>query len=371
MLRAIADARRGEGLVEPNPMVGAVIVREDVQVGLGFHEVFGGPHAEVNALRAAGEAARGGTLYVSLEPCCHDGKTPPCTEAILNAGVGRVVVAARDPFPAVSGQGIERLRAAGVTVTLGTEEAAARRLLGPYLKRITTGRPFVTGKWAMTADGKIATAEGKSRWISNESSREEVHALRRRVDAVVVGVETVIADDPLLTPRPPGPRTVVRIVLDSSARIPMESRLVRTTKEAPVWIAVTERAPVPRLERLRELGCEILRFESPNHVPLTALLNELGRRDFTNLLVEGGGRVLGSFLNEDQIDAVQIYIAPVIEGGDHSHTPVRGRGSHSIAESIRLVHTRWHELAGDGVLTGLFPRPWLVPVEPHGGPDPP
>jgi diaminohydroxyphosphoribosylaminopyrimidine deaminase/5-amino-6-(5-phosphoribosylamino)uracil reductase len=151
----------------------------------------------------------------------------------------------------------------------------------------------------------------------------------------------------------------------------MESRLVRTTKEAPVWIAVTERAPVPRLERLRELGCEILRFESPNHVPVTALLNELGRRDFTNLLVEGGGRVLGSFLNEDQIDAVQIYIAPVIEGGDHSHTPVRGRGSHSIAESIRLVHTRWHELAGDGVLTGLFPRPWLVPVEPHGGPDPP
>src|SRR4051794_5088755 len=207
MRRALDLAERGRGFVEPNPVVGAVVVRDGSLVGEGWHERYGEAHAEVNALSAAGEAARGATLYVTLEPCCHHGKTPPCTDTVLRAGVRRVVAAMLDPFPRVAGGGFAVLLAAGVDVAVGVCEAEARRLNAPYLTLLTHGRPHVHAKWAMTLDGKIATRTGQSQWISNEASRRRVHELRGRMDAVVVGIGTVLADDPMLTARPPGPRS--------------------------------------------------------------------------------------------------------------------------------------------------------------------
>src|SRR5438067_6355121 len=212
MLRALELAQRGQGYVEPNPMVGSVIVASGEVVGEGWHQRFGGPHAEVEALVKAGERAVGTTMYVSLEPCCHHGKTPPCTEAVLAAGIRRVVAAMRDPFPQVAGKGAEQLRAANIVVEFGVGEGAARRLNAPYLKLLATGQPYVHLKWAMTLDGKIATRTGHSKWISGPASRQHAHALRGRMDAIVVGIGTALADDPLLTVRPPGPRTPTRVI---------------------------------------------------------------------------------------------------------------------------------------------------------------
>jgi diaminohydroxyphosphoribosylaminopyrimidine deaminase/5-amino-6-(5-phosphoribosylamino)uracil reductase len=362
MRLALAEAAQGRGAVEPNPMVGAAVVREGRLVGLGHHERFGGPHAEVLALRQAGAAARGATLYVTLEPCCHVGKTPPCTEAILAAGVARVCVAMRDPFPQVDGGGLAILESAGLAVTVGCEAAAARELNAPYLKRVTTGRPFITAKWAMTLDGKTATAAGDSRWISSEPSRLLVHKLRGRMDAIVIGIGTVEADDPMLTARPPGPRSPVRIVLDSAARLPISSRLAQTTREAPVLVAVTERAPLSRREALARLGCEVIAFPGSGSVPIVALLDELGRRGMTNILVEGGGRVLGSFLDAGQVDAVDVFIAPIVEGGDHPCTAARGRGHALMREARRLRRPEVTQVGGDVRIRGSIPQSWRIPA---------
>src|SRR6266566_3686691 len=217
---ALELAERGRGYVEPNPLVGAVLVRDGRVVGEGWHRRHGEAHAEVNALAEAGAAARGATLYVTLEPCCHHGKTPPCTDAVLRAGIRRVVAAMADPFPRVAGQGTALLQAAAVAVEVGLGEAEARRLNAPYLKLLTTGRPYVHAKWAMTLDGKIATRTGDSKWISGEMSRRHTHELRGRMDAIIVGIGTVLADNPILTVRPPGPRVPIRIVLDSRGRLP-------------------------------------------------------------------------------------------------------------------------------------------------------
>jgi diaminohydroxyphosphoribosylaminopyrimidine deaminase/5-amino-6-(5-phosphoribosylamino)uracil reductase len=361
MRRALAEARLGLGRVEPNPMVGAAVVRDGRLVAVGHHDRFGGPHAEVVALARAGEAARGATLYVTLEPCCHHGKTPPCTDAILAAGVARVVAAMRDPFPRVAGGGLARLREAGVAVDLGLDEAEARRLNGPYLKRVTTGLPFVIAKWAMTLDGKTAAANGSSRWISGPRSRALVAELRGRVDAVAVGIGTALADDPALTARPPGPRTPARLVLDSAARLPLASQLARTARETPVWVAATERAPADRREALRRAGCDVLELPGDGPVPIRSLLEELGRRGVTNLLVEGGGLALGAFLDAGQVDAVEAFLAPILEGGDHPRTAARGRGVAAMADALRLIRPEVAALDGDVHLRGLVPRPWLEP----------
>lgn len=358
MSRALAEAERGRGYVEPNPLVGSVIVQGDELVGVGHHARFGGPHAEVEALRDAGPAAEGATLYVTLEPCCHFGKTPPCTDAIVSARVGRVVAAMRDPFPKVAGGGVDRVRQAGIEVTLGVEADAARRLNAPYLKRIFTGRPYVTAKWAMTLDGKTAVASGDSQWISSPRSRALVHELRGRMDAIIVGVGTALADDPQLTARPAGARAAARIVLDSAARLPATSRLAATARETPVCIAVTDRAPREQCAVLADLGCEILAFEGDGPVPVGALLDELGRRAFTNVLVEGGGRVLGSFLDADEVDAVDVYIAPVLEGGEHPFTPARGSGHARMADAARLVTHEVSVIDGDVRIRGVLGRHW-------------
>lgn len=360
MSLALAEAAHGRGLVEPNPQVGAVLVRDGRVVATGYHERFGGPHAEVVALERAGESARGATLYVTLEPCCHHGKTPPCTDAILRAGIGKVVAAFRDPFPAVDGGGLAALAAAGVQVEVGCMADAARELNAPYLKRLTTGMPFVTAKWAMTLDGKTAVAGGDSRWISSGSSRRRVHELRGFMDAIVVGVATVEADDPLLTVRPPGHRRPARVVLDSAARIPTGSALVRTAAEAPVIVAVTDRAPADRRQALAAAGCEVLALPADGRVPVDLLLAELGRRKMTHVLVEGGGRVLGSLLDGGHVDAVEVFIAPLVEGGDHPRTPIRGAGRSLMSHATRLRDVRIERIEDDVHLRGRVPQGWRI-----------
>ncbi len=363
MRRALTEAARGRGAVEPNPMVGAVVVSGGEAVGVGHHDRFGGPHAEVVALERAGDRTRGATLYVTLEPCCHHGKTPPCVDAVLRAGIARVIAAHRDPFPKVDGGGLARLRAAGVEVAVEVEGDAARSLNAPYLKRLALGLPFVTAKWAMTLDGRTATGSGDSRWISNPRSRALVHEVRGRMDAILVGVGTALADDPELTARPPGPRTPARVVLDGRGRLPTDGRLARTALEVPVWVASTNRAPPDRLEALEALGCRILRFDpgESGSVPIVAMLAELSRLGVTNLLVEGGGAVLGSFFDAGQVDAVDVFVAPKVEGGTHRHTPVQGAGFALMADAWKLEQPEISVIDGDVRIQGrLAQAPWAV-----------
>src|SRR5438874_4544647 len=276
MRRALELAEQGRGSVEPNPLVGAVVVRDGRVVGEGWHQHYGQAHAEVNALSAVGAAAAGATLYVTLEPCCHHGKTPPCTDTVLAAGVRRVVAAMLDPFPQVAGQGAARLRAAGLDVAVGVGEAEARRLNAPYLKLLATGRPYVHAKWAMSLDGKIATWTGDSKWISGEASRRWVHTLRGRMDAIIIGSGTVRADDPLLTARPPGPRTATRVVLAGPSGLSADSQLVKTARTTPV-LAVTAATGADPLLDLQKAGGEVLHFPGADPVSMVwLLLDELG-----------------------------------------------------------------------------------------------
>lgn len=327
MTRALELARRGEGYVEPNPMVGAVVAICDTAgrqqiIGEGWHARFGGPHAEVMALEAAGSRARGATLFVTLEPCCHHGKTPPCTDAVIGAGIGRVVIATRDPFPAVAGGGIAALERAGITVEVGLLEREATRLTAPFRTLVERGRPWVIAKWAMSLDGALATGSSHDRWLSSPASRRLVHELRGRIDSILVGIGTALADDPLLTPRPPGPRIPLRIVLDSQARLPLASHLVKTARETSVLVAVGTTAPADRVAALQEAGCQIWTApEADRTIQLRSLLEELGSRRHTNLLVEGGPDVLRSFFGAELVDEVWTFIAPRIVGGDTQPLP--------------------------------------------------
>jgi len=321
MAAALALAERGRGAVEPNPMVGAVIVRDGVEIARGWHRRFGGPHAEVEALAAARQAGvdvRGATMYVTLEPCCHHGKTPPCADAIARAGIARVVAAMADPDEKVSGNGLARLRRAGVRVDVGVCGAEARKLLAAYRKLRTTGRPWVICKWAQTADGRIALPPGAGRWISGPAARGRVHELRGICDGVCVGIGTVLADDPLLTDRRPaarGGRQPIRIVLDSALRLPAGCRLVKTARACPVMLAATaeglSRNPM-RAETLRSAGVEILELagDEAGRVSLPALLDELGRRQHTRLLVEGGAEVLAGFVFAGLADELLAFVSP-------------------------------------------------------------
>jgi len=361
MSRALALALRGEGHVEPNPMVGCVLVRDGQVVGEGFHERFGGPHAEVNALVAAGGEAAGATAYVTLEPCCHYGKTPPCTAALVRAGVKRVAVAMLDPFPQVNGGGIKELRSAGIECEVGVRAAEANWILAPYRKLITTGRPWVIAKWAMTLDGKLATRSGDSKWISSEPSRDLVHRLRGRVDAVVVGSGTARADDPLLTARPADrtdlKRVAIRIVVDSTASLSSNSRLAQTAGDVPVLVATASDAPRESLERLSEAGVEIYCCGSDDHeTRLQSLLDELGRRRMTNVLVEGGSKLLGTFFDLGAIDEVHVFIAPKLAGGAAAPSPIDGTGIERMAEALQLADISIEELEGDVYIHGRIKR---------------
>jgi diaminohydroxyphosphoribosylaminopyrimidine deaminase / 5-amino-6-(5-phosphoribosylamino)uracil reductase len=282
---------------------------------------------------------------------------------VIASGIARVVSAMRDPFPKVDGGGARRLREAGIEVAMGVERDAAVALNAPYLKRLATGLPYVTAKWAMTLDGRTAVASGDSRWISGPRSRALVHEVRGRMDAIAAGIGTVLADDPELTARPPGPRTPARVILDGEGRLPLDGRLARSAREVPVWVAVTDRAPSDRRLALEGLGCEVLAFPGDGPVPIVPLLAELGRRGQTNLLVEGGGRVLGAFLDAGQVDAVDVFIAPKIEGGSHDHGPARGIGVPTMAEALRVDHRDVSLVDGDLRLRGTLPRPWRSAID--------
>ena len=345
MTRALELAQRGRGFVEPNPLVGCVIVRDGEIVGEGYHRRFGGPHAEIEALAIAGSRAVGATMFITLEPCCHWGKTPPCTQAIRAARLARVVAALRDPFPAVDGGGFLELQAAGIDVSAGLLEPVARQLNAPYLKRLTTGRPWVIAKWAMTLDGKLATRTGSSRWISSPESRQVVHELRGRVDAILVGRGTAAMDDPLLTARPPGPRVAKRCVIDTQAALSLDSQLVRTARDAPVLVAVGLDAPSERAVALQRAGCEVWR--APRETLLPELLDELGRRDMTNVLVEGGAQLLGSLFDLHAVDELHAFIAPKLVGGAGAPSPVAGQGLADMSTALTLVDPETHLRGGD------------------------
>ncbi|NDC62392.1 MAG: bifunctional diaminohydroxyphosphoribosylaminopyrimidine deaminase/5-amino-6-(5-phosphoribosylamino)uracil reductase RibD [Planctomycetia bacterium] len=360
MLRALELARRGEGFVEPNPMVGAVIASGAsadgaggrVIVAEGWHARHGGAHAEAAAIAAAGELARGGTLYVTLEPCCHQGKTPPCTSGIVAAGIRRVVVGAIDPFPAVNGRGLDELRAAGILVETGLHRQEAERLTAPFRRLVESGRPWLIAKWAMSLDGHVATHSGESRWISSEESRAVVHRLRGRMDAIMVGIGTALADDPLLTPRPPGPRSPLRIVLDGRARLPPEGRLVQSAHAAALMVAVGPGAPAGRCTVLESAGAEVWRCADPDPAArLESLLAELGRRRLTNVLCEGGPHLLGGLFDRGLVDEVWTFIAPRLIGGGVS--AVAGRGVGLPADAARLEVEEVGRPGGDVFIRGL------------------
>jgi diaminohydroxyphosphoribosylaminopyrimidine deaminase/5-amino-6-(5-phosphoribosylamino)uracil reductase len=351
--RTLELALQGQGSVEPNPMVGCVIARGAEIIGEGWHRKFGGLHAEAEALRVAGPRAAGATMYVSLEPCCHHGKTPPCTDSIIAAGIKRVVAAMRDPFPLVAGGGLAQLEAAGIEVAVGELEADARRLNAPYLKLVEWGRPWVIAKWAMSLDGKIATRTGESQWISNETSRAVVHKIRGRVDAIIVGRETVLRDDPQLTARPAGPRTALRIVLDTNALLSHETKIVRTAGESPVLVVVSHKSAADRRARLRDAGCDVFVCSGETHAErLREMLDELGRCRLTNVLVEGGGRVLGSLLDLREIDEAHVFIAPKLIGGLGAPGPVAGEGLAALADSLKLDSPAIELLEGDVYVRG-------------------
>jgi len=365
MRRALDLAAAGRGLVEPNPMVGAVILRDGKPVSEGRHERFGGPHAEVNALAACPDAA-GTTMVVSLEPCCHQGKTPPCTQAIINAGVTRVVIACRDPFHAVAGRGAADLRAAGIEVIEGVLGDEARALNAPFFKLRQRGLPYVIAKWAMTLDGRIATATGDSRWISGEASRRWVHDLRGRVDAVLVGLQTVRHDDPLLTCRTTPLRTAVRIVLDERAGIADSSRLVRTAGEFPLLVAATAQAPDERVGALRQAGADVcvLPDDGAGRVDLAALMRELGVREMTNVLIEGGARVLGSAFDADLVDEAAVFVAPRLIGSAGALSPVAGVGVDQVAHGRRLENVTVTRIEDDMLIRGRVQRSERTDGEP-------
>lgn len=356
MRRALDLAARGQGSVEPNPMVGCVLAREGREIAAGWHERFGGPHAEAAAIAAAGEL-KGATAYVTLEPCCHQGKTPPCTDALIKAGVARVVAAMRDPFPKVDGGGLRRLSKAGIQVEVGCLEEVARDLNAPYLKLVEQRRPWIIAKWAMTLDGKLATRSGHSRWISGEASRAIVHRLRGRVDAIVVGGRTAELDDPLLTARPAGQRVAARIVVDSRAELSWQSQLVRTATESPVIVAAGTQASAVHVDRLRQLGCEVLTLPAATkYERMLQLLDELGRRRMTNVLVEGGSQVLGGLFDAGQIDEVHVFISPKLIGGDRAPTPIGGAGLDRVPELPQLQERVVEQVGEDVYIRGRIKR---------------
>jgi len=361
MRSALKLAEKGIGSVEPNPAVGCVIVKAGQLIGKGYHKRFGGPHAEVNAIddcRTLGVKPDGGTMYVTLEPCCHHGKTGPCTQAIMDAGLARVLVAVADPSEHACGQGIEQLRRAGVEVEVGLCEQEARRLNAPFFKYVRTGKPWVILKWAQSIDGKLAYADPsqEKRWISNEASRSDAHKLRRRVGAILVGINTVLVDDPLLTPRPSKGKKPIRVVLDNTLRIPLPSRLLRTTKTSPTLV-YTRKAAVdanPKLAaRIVKKGAEILVNERGERGDLQFLMEELGRRGVQQVLVEGGPRVLASFLHDRLADEVCVYVASKVLGA--AGAAYIGEPMTDSLHAVDLEHVEIKAFGEDVRLRGLPP----------------
>lgn len=362
--RALELAEEGRGHVSPNPLVGAVIVRDGEVIGEGFHAELGGLHAERAAIedcRARGSDPAGAALYVTLEPCAHTGRQPPCTEAILEAGISRVVYASEDPTDKASGRGPGMLRDGGVDVELagGSEASAARLLNQPFRKRARTGRPLVTYKAAMSLDGRVASPTGDSRWISSVESRELVHRWRTECDAVAVGIGTALADDPLLTARIEGAGSQpARVVFDSGARLPLESALVTSIDEAPLFVICAPEAASAKRDGLENAGAEVI--VAPGRTDqdrLEAGLAELGRRGIQDLLVEGGPTFAGALFDAGEIDEVRLFIAPVLVGAAQARAAIEGEGAIRIADGVRPLATNFEQV-GEDMLVRARLREW-------------
>ena len=384
MERALRLALRGQGLVEPNPMVGCVIVREDYDntlgleesnqikpnadasveeegdaliVGEGWHQRYGEAHAEINALNMAGDLAKGATLYATLEPCSHQGKTPPCVDAIIAAGVKRVVVAMLDPFPEVNGSGVEKLKAAGIEVEVGVCGDEARELNLPYLTRLEKKRPWIIGKWAMTLDGKIATRIGSSYWISSEEARLRVHEWRETVDAILIGSRTAMEDDPKLTVRLPegrAPKRIpTRIVVDSGGTLSVFSELALTAREVPLLLVFGPNTPKGKKEFWESKGAEVLVIDAPTHEQrLLLLLENLAERGMTNILVEGGGELLGHFFDLELIDETRVFVSPKVIGGSEAVVAVGGVGRELMRKAATLRNKKIEIVGPDVLISG-------------------
>lgn len=363
MQRALNLAELAKGRTSPNPVVGAVIVRGGDVIGEGYHEQAGLDHAEVAAIKAArravGDDLSGSTMYVTLEPCCHTGRTGPCTDVLIGAGVKRVVVASLDPFAQVNGKGLQLLGEAGIDVEVldGSVAARARAQNEDFRKHAVTGLPFITFKSAMSLDGKIATVTGDSRWISGEQSREQVHRLRAEVDAIAVGASTARIDDPMLTCRLPGEhRQPLRVVFDSGASLSLESQLVKTAAEFPVVVFITEEAPADRAEALRQAGVELVTCQPhEGRVDVCDALRHLGSREtpVLSLLLEGGPTLAAGFVEAGAIDKVMAFIAPMLIGGVEARTPLAGHGFRMVGDAARLYRMT-HEQSGDDVLITAY-----------------
>ena len=338
MRQALELAARGLGETNPNPAVGCLLVRDGRVVGQGFHARAGEPHAEVLALRQAGQRARGATLYANLEPCAHLGRTGPCAPLVAEAGIRRVVAAMRDPDPRVNGRGLSLLRRAGVGVETGILEAEALLLNEPFVVSVRARRPFVVLKAALTLDGRIATAAGESKWITSAAQRREARELRRRYDGVAVGIGTLLADDPMLLPSPRVRRPFSRIVFDSRLRIPLRSRLVRSARSSPVWVLTRGGDPRKR-SRLERLGVAVIQVAGRGRVSPAAALRELYARGLRSLMVEGGSELLGSFLAEGLFDQVALFRAPLLMGGRRSLPAFGGPDRGRLADAARLRRT--------------------------------
>ncbi len=363
LARAIELAEQGRGRVSPNPLVGAVLASPAGEaIAEGWHGAYGGPHAEVEAIRAAGAAdLAGATLYVSLEPCAHEGQTPPCTEAILAAGIGRVVVASEDPSTKASGRGLGILRDEGVEVVVADDDLAgrARMLNQPFRKHARTGRPWVLFKTAMSLDGKVATAAGDSKWISSEDSRHRAHYWRAECDAVAVGIGTALADDPQLTARVPGvSRQPRRVVFDATARLPLDGQLVRAAHELPLTVITSRAADRASVQALEQAGAEVIVATGGNEsARVTSGLEQLGEREITSILLEGGPRLAGAFLDAGEVDEMRLFVAPLVLAGRSARDPLEGDGVEAVADARRALCVVCEPSGEDVLLTARF-REW-------------
>ncbi|MCK5246024.1 bifunctional diaminohydroxyphosphoribosylaminopyrimidine deaminase/5-amino-6-(5-phosphoribosylamino)uracil reductase RibD [Candidatus Bipolaricaulota bacterium] len=354
MTRALELASKGEGAVNPNPLVGAVVVVDSQIVGEGWHQRFGGPHAEINALNEAGAASNGATLYVTLEPCCHHGKTPPCTQRIIQSGIRKVVVATRDPNPVINGKGLATLREAGIEVHEGVMEDEAVQQNEIFLTFIRRGTPFVELKLAMSLDGRIATKTGDAKWITGEESRIEGHRLRRKHMAIAVGVETVIQDDPSLNVRHVEGKDPLPIVLDTTGRTPLSSKLLQAPAKA---IVATCSMPEDTERQIRETGAQVWRLPQANgRVSIPALLARMAEEPLDSLLIEGGGEIAAAFLEAGAVDKVSFFYAPILIGGREAVPGIGGSGVERVADAPRLKRVEVQRLGEDLYLTGYVAK---------------
>lgn len=352
---AINLARKGIGKVNPNPMVGAVIVKDNKIVGTGYHEKYGGKHAEINAIENSRESLNGSTMYVNLEPCSHFGKTPPCVDKIIESKINKVVIASVDPNPLVQGKGVKKLRDAGIEVKVGVLDEENKKLNEVFLKYIKNKKPFVVMKVAMSLDGKISTTTGQSKWISCDESRRYVHKLRSEVMSILVGINTVIKDNPMLDCRLENGKNPIRIIVDTTLKIPIDSKIVSSSKSIRTIVVTTKRANRNVMKLLEDKGVEILTVNLKNNlVDLKEMINKLGELNIDSILIEGGSSLNFSVMNENIVDKIQVYVAPIILGGESSKTPIGGQGVDDIKEAFKLHKLEYKQVGSDILIEGYL-----------------